>query len=292
MGRAPVDSGAARPGGSAILTLTRVLQAPAFRGSLVVVARAGYVAKGAVQLLVGALALSAAAGNRGGRITDAPGAVVAMAREPFGRPVLLALGIGLGAYAAVRFAQGLVDPEGRPPGPRTVVLRIGDVISGLAYLLLAYGTILLFLGIGAPVSGDARSRALTGEALALPYGSNLLLVSSLILFILTGWFLARAIIVRDVCTDLAVEELGRRGCRAASLLIRVASLVQTTLFGTMAYLFFRAAQVRNPAAVRGMGGVLRLITAEYGPRALAVLAVGFLAMAGSSFVEARYRRLP
>ena len=142
------------------------------------------------------------------------------------------------------------------------------------------------------MSGDARSRALTGEALALPYGSNLLLVSSLILFVLTGWFLARAIIVRDVCTDLAVEELGRRGCRAASLLIRVASLVQTTLFGTMAYLFFRAAQVRNPAAVRGMGGVLRLITAEYGPRVLAVLAVGFLAMAGSSFVEARYRRLP
>ena len=80
------------------------------------VARGGYVAKGAVQLLVGALALSAAAGNRGGRITDAPGAVVAMAREPFGRPVLLALGIGLGAYAACGSPRVLVDPEGRPPG--------------------------------------------------------------------------------------------------------------------------------------------------------------------------------
>jgi hypothetical protein len=291
MERGRVDPEAGRPGGLPLLTLNRLLQAPALRGSLVMVARAGYVAKGAVQLLVGALALSAAAGNGGGRITDAPGAVMAMAREPFGRPVLLVLGVGLFAYAALRFAQGLLDPEGRPPGVRTVILRIGDVISGLAYLLLAYGTVLLFLGTGAPVSGDARSRALTGEALALPYGSNLLLLGSLVLFIMTGWFLARAVVIRDVCTDLAVDELGHRGCRVASLLIRVASLVQTTLFGTTAYLLFRAAQVRNPAEVRGMGGVLRLITAEYGPRALAVLAVGFLAMAGSSFVEARYRRL-
>jgi hypothetical protein len=254
-------------------------------------ARIGYATKGAVQLLVGALALSAAVGNRGGRITDAPGAVVAMAREPFGRPMLLVLGIGLFAYAALRFAQGTVNPEGRPPGLRTFILRIGDLISGVAYVLLAYGTIRLFMGTGGPISGDDRSQAITGEALALPYGSNLLLLLSLILFIMAGWFLARAIIIRDVCTDLAVEELGNRGCRAASLLIRVASLVQTTLFGTMAYLFFRAAQIRDPAAVKGMGGVLRLITAEYGPRALAIIAIGFIAMAGSSFVEARYRKL-
>jgi hypothetical protein len=59
----------------------------------------------------------------------------------------------------------------------------------------------------------------------------------------------------------------------------------------MAYLFFRAAQIHDADAVKGMGGVLRLITAEYGPRALAIIAIGFIAMAGSSFIEARYRRL-
>jgi hypothetical protein len=291
MSQAPIDPEAGRPGTFAVPALKQALRAPALRTALVMGARAGYVAKGAVQLLVGALALSAAAGKRGGRITDAPGAVVAMAREPFGRPLILVLGAGLFAYAAWRFVQGLVDPEHRPLGLRTVILRIGDLISGLGYLLLAYGAVRLFLGLGAPMSSDARSRVITGEALALPYGSNLLLVLSLILFVMAGWFLARAILIRDVCTDLATDELGPQGCRAASLLIRVASLVQTTLFGTMAYLFFRAAQVRDPAAVRGMGGILRLITAEYGPPSLAALAVGFLAMAGSSFVEARYRRL-
>ena len=265
--------------------------ADAVRFSLVAFARYGLAAKGMVQLLIGTLALSAAVGNRGGRVTDAAGALVAMGREPFGRPVLLLLAIGLLGYAALRLVQGFLDPEARPRTAKIMVLRVGDVISGGAYMLLAYGTFRLFLGTGAPVSADARSRTLTGEALALPYGSNLLMAFALLLMIMAGFFLARAVLIKDVCADLAVDELGPAGCKTASLLIRVASLVQTTIFGTMGYLFFRAALVRNPAEVRGAGGVLRLISAEYGTRVLAVLAVGFLAMAGSSFVEARYRRL-
>ena len=58
----------------------------------------------------------------------------------------------------------------------------------------------------------------------------------------------------------------------------------------MATLFYRAALWHNPNQVRGMGGVLRLLVARHGVTVLVVVACGFLAMAVTSFVEARWRK--
>jgi hypothetical protein len=254
--------------------------------------RFGFAAKGAVQLLIGALALAAAVGDRQGKVTDAAGALRAVAREPFGRPVLLLVAAGLVGYASFKLLQGVLDPENRPPGWRTRLFRVADTFSGVLYLLLAIGTVRLFLGLGAPISGDARSRFWTGEALAVPHGDLLLMLGAFVLGAIACLFLARALIVRDVCADLRVDELGPSNCRAAGALIRVASLVQASLFGTVATLLYRAAEVRDPAQVSGTGGALRLLGAQHGRLALALLAVGMLAMGLSSFVEARWRKLP
>ena len=258
---------------------------------LVALVRLGIAAKGVVQLLIGALALAAALGEPRGRVTDAAGALRPLAREPFGRPLVLAVGIGLLAYATFRLVQAVFDPEHRPPGWSRRFFRLADGVSGVAYLLLGVGTTKLFLGLGAPVSGDVRSRAWTGEALALPYGPILLTLSAAVVAGIALLFLARSLVVRDVCADLEVEELGASGCRAAALLIRVASLVQACLFGTIATLLYRAAQIQDPGQVSSTGGALRLLGARHGTTALTLLAIGLLAMAGSSFVEARFRKL-
>lgn len=259
------------------------------RAGLVALARFGLVVKGLLQLLVGVLALAAVIGHQRGRVTDGPGALLALAREPFGRPALFLLALGLFSYAGFRVVQGVFDPQRRPPGPGTIFFRIADVTSGIGYLLLAIGAARLFMGLGA-VSSDARSRALTAETLALPYGPNMLLAFAFVLLALTGLFLARAFVVRDVCGDLAKETLGAQGCRLAAILIRFASVVQAVLFGTMATLFFRVARWQDPTAARGMAGVLRFIGARWGTFVLALVAVGFLAMAATSFIEARWRK--
>jgi hypothetical protein len=74
-------------------------------------------------------------------------------------------------------------------------------------------------------------------------------------------------------------------------MIRVASGLQALLFGTMASLVHRAALLHDANAVRGMGGVLRFLGARSGTAVLVMLAVGFVIMSGTSFVEARWRRL-
>jgi hypothetical protein len=258
------------------------------RSGLVTLARFGLVVKGVLQLLVGVLALAAALGERHGRIVDAPGALLTVARERFGRPLLLLLAIGLFAYAGFRLFQGLFDPQRRPLTPGTAFFRVGDLLSGVGYVLLGIGASRLFMGLRA-VSSDARSRRLTAEALALPYGPKMLLVFAAVVFALALLFLARAFFVRDVCGDLLTERMGVVSCRVAAFLIRFASLVQAILFATMATLFHRAAVWHDAGAVRGMGGVLRLISARQGTAALALIAVGFIAMAGTSFIEARWR---
>jgi hypothetical protein len=258
---------------------------------LVGYARFSFAAKGVLQLLVGALALAAAMGERRGRVTDAAGALRDVAREPFGRPVVLMVAVGLLGYAAFKFIEGLFDPRRRSPGLRTGLFRLGDGFSGVAYLLLGIGATQLFLRSGAPTSGDARTRYWTSEALTLPYGDGLLLLAAAVFGGIACLFLARALVIRDVCADLDVDALGPTGCRAAATLIRVASLVQATLFGTVAYLLLRAAEVHDANQVRGTGGALRLLSAHHGRLALGLLAAGMLAMGLSSFVEARWRKM-
>jgi hypothetical protein len=259
------------------------------RSGLVALVRFGLVVKGGLQLLVGTLALAAVVGDSHGRITDASGALLTLARERYGRALLLVLAVGLFGYAGFRLFQGLFDPERRPRTPGTALFRVADLFSGVGYVLLGIGAVRLFLGLGATTS-DARTRRLTAEALALPYGPKMLLIFAGVIFVLALLFVARAFIVRDVCGDLLTEQMGVAGCRTAAALIRFASVVQAILFGTMATLFYRAAVAQNPGAVRGMGGVLRVISARQGTWVLGLVAVGFIAMAINSFIEARWRK--
>jgi hypothetical protein len=257
----------------------------------VAVWRFGLVVKGLLQLLIGLLALAAAFGERHGRITDAAGALRAIAAQPLTRPILLLLSLGLLAYAGLRLVEGLLDPRRRPPVPRTWLYRVGDVVGGVTYILLGIGAARLFMGLGGPPTGDARSRRLAAETLALPYGPKMLVLCALVLGALAALFVARALLVRDVCGDLQKEQMGPVTRRAAAVMIRVASGLQALLFGTMATLVYRAAQLHDARAVRGMGGVLRFLGARPGTAILALLAIGFVIMSGTSFIEARWRKL-
>jgi hypothetical protein len=108
---------------------------------------------------------------------------------------------------------------------------------------------------------------------------------------LTILFLARAFVVRDVCGDLRKDEMDPATQRAAAAMIRIASLLQAVLFATVAWLLFRAASLHDAGSVRGFGGVLKFLAARQGTALLVVMALGFVIMSGTSFVEARWRKL-
>src|SRR3954454_21717874 len=73
--------------------------------------RAGFVARGAVYAVIGILALKVAAGQ-GGKLESQKGALRTVAKQPFGKVLLVLVAVGLGGYALWRLARAAV---GRGP---------------------------------------------------------------------------------------------------------------------------------------------------------------------------------
>jgi hypothetical protein len=100
------------------------------------VARAGFVAKGAVYLVLGTLAARAAVGM-GGRVTDAHGVLRSVLQASYGRLLLGLLAAGLFGYALWRFMEAFADANGKGRGVKGLGARTGYAVSGAIYGSLA-----------------------------------------------------------------------------------------------------------------------------------------------------------
>jgi Domain of Unknown Function (DUF1206) len=81
--------------------------------ALELLARTGFLVKGLLYIVIGALAFAAATGI-GGRVTGTRGALLTILAQPFGRTLLLVAITGLLGYALWRVLQGL--PRSIPVG--------------------------------------------------------------------------------------------------------------------------------------------------------------------------------
>src|SRR5688500_9134970 len=108
-------------------------------------ARAGYLAKGVVYLLIGILAFQAAAGA-GGAVTGPEGALLAILRQPAGRLLLGITAVGLSGYAVWRLFCAAFDPEHHDKDAKRLFVRVGYAGSGLAHGALALQAARLALG--------------------------------------------------------------------------------------------------------------------------------------------------
>src|SRR5688500_5424301 len=85
---------------------------PTQAGWMRTLSRAGFATKGFVYVLIGGLAVLAAIGE-GGRVTGSQGAVRTLGEQPFGRILLIAVAVGLMAYAAWALAEAIFNVRGK-----------------------------------------------------------------------------------------------------------------------------------------------------------------------------------
>ncbi len=97
--------------------------------------RWGFVANAIVYLIVGTLALKWGLGA-GGRLTDPDGAFLALHREPFGRPLLIALIPGFFSYALWRVLAAIYDGDGDGSDAAGLFNRAFGVLKGILYAAL------------------------------------------------------------------------------------------------------------------------------------------------------------
>src|SRR5215212_3148517 len=93
-------------------------------------ARAGLLARGVVYGVIGVLAVKLALGD-GGKATNQQGALQTIAKQPFGKVLLVLVAVGLAGYALWRLVRAAIGHG--PEASDDTKERIAGLFSGIAY---------------------------------------------------------------------------------------------------------------------------------------------------------------
>jgi Domain of Unknown Function (DUF1206) len=145
-------------------------------GAIERLARVGFLVKGVLYVVIGALALQVAA-RAGGRVTGTRGALTAVLGQPFGRTLLLVAAIGLLGHAAWRVLQGLFDPDRLGHDWRGLAIRASFVARGVVHAVLGRQAFRLYRGLSA--SSGTSEREVATEAFRWPLGDWLVVLAGL-----------------------------------------------------------------------------------------------------------------
>lgn len=252
-------------------------------------ARFGYVAKGFLYLIIGALAAGGALGTGGGT-TDTRGAMGTVLVAPYGRALLAAMALGLLGHAVWRMTQGVFDPERRGSDVKAMLLRASFVGRGLVHAGLAYSAVRIAT-YRAPAGGGGNAKAdhWTARAIELPGGTWIVWIAALSFAGFGAYQVYRGAAAKlgeQLNTGAASAETGRWVIGVSRFGIAARGLV----FMAIGLLFGRAAMQHDPNEAGGIAEALDALTA-LGRGPFAAIAVGLMAYGGYQFVNARYRKI-
>lgn len=250
-------------------------------------ARLGYAARGAVNLIIGSLALLAALGP-GGQATGSKGALRELLLHPFGGVLLGIVGLGLFGFALWRTLQGLLDADSHGTGAKGLAVRAGALISAVTYAGLGISAFGLLMGRGGGGGDDQSAQDWTRWLLSKPAGEILVALAGLVVMgvgvamLARGW---RASFTRHLrCPAEAsrwVVPLGRLGFAARGVVFLIIGIFLVV-----------AAWQSDPQEVRGLGSALLALQEQpFGRVLFGVVALGLAAFGIFEFAEARYRRI-
>ncbi|MYU35683.1 DUF1206 domain-containing protein [Streptomyces sp. SID8358] len=254
-------------------------------------ARAGFVARGVIYLLVGLLAARIAFAGGSGKQADRGGAIAEIAEQPFGKVLLWALGIALVGMALWRLSEALfgqAGPDGRDASKRAVAAGRFVFYSFVAYSVLSYAVGVQGSGSG---SSDRRTADVTAKALGWTGGQWIVGIAGVVVVGAGLWIAFRAI-ARKYHKHLKTAEMTRRTRQAVDVVGVFGGAVRGGVFATAGGFAIAAAVQHEPGKAKGMDDTLRSFTqTPVGPWLLVLVAVGLAAFGLFSWANARYRKV-
>jgi hypothetical protein len=246
----------------------------------------GFFVYGGVYVLLGALAAKVALGT-GGRITGTKGVILEVAREPFGNILLVFVMVGLFAYSLWRLVGAIADPEGRGKTAMGVVVRVGRLISAIAYAALALFALGIVIGDGGGGNPNWALRLIT-EPLGAVIGA---LVGLIIIAVGIDQF--RKAITGDFGERLSERRMSwleRSGGRYAARVGFTARGIVFTMTG--AYLLYAVFDA-NPSKAKSVDELLvTLLRLPYGDWIMGFVALGLAAYGLFMILVSLHRRHP
>jgi hypothetical protein len=248
-------------------------------------ARAGFVARGLVYLIIAVLAIKLATGE-GGTNADQEQALRTIAEQPFGEVLLLLVAVGLAGYALWMLARAAIGH-----GVETTDSgfdRVSAVASAVAYGVLCATAVAVLVGSG---SQSGSPKEATGGVLDWPGGTVLVAITGAVV-IGVGIYQGYKGLARKFLEETNTGEMSpqvRAGYTAFGVFGYVARAVVFVLVG---YGLIKAAVDYDPKKAVGLDGALHeLANSSYGPWVLGLVAVGLAGFGLYSIADARYHRV-
>ena len=249
-------------------------------------AKAGFVARGAVYILIGILALAIALGKPAPE-ADRTGALQAVAAQPFGKLLLWLLVIGFCAMALWRFAQAYygVRRRGHRGGQEALAAA-----RGVLYAVFFIGTLRYVLGLPAPHSTNQQARDFTTTAMAHSYGRILILLVGIVIAVI-GLAMVRIGATKSFLKDLQLGRASRRTRKVVERLGVVGNIARGLVFAGVGVFMIDAAATYDANKAKGIDATLRSFAhTPVGPLLLVIVAIGLAVFGVYSLAEARWHR--
>lgn len=244
------------------------------------IARAGFLARAVVYLMLGWIALAARA-----RADEGQNAVFDELRDmPGGSALLIATAAGLFAYGFYRLATAALDLDGKGNDANGIMARMGALFSGLAHCALGYSALQFLSAIKKSGGADDRSHDAARTLLDLPLGPVLVgVVGAYFLLIAasqarTGW---KASFMKQISSNAP---------KITCTLGRIGHLARAAVFAVIGWSFIRSAWLEDEDQARAIGGALGYLRANHW--LFLIVAVGLLVFGVFSLILARYRIVP
>lgn len=252
--------------------------------------RVGYMAKGIVYMIIGALALLAAFGP-GGNTTGTTGAVEYVSTMPFGKLLLWIIGIGLFGYIIWNLIKAIKDPQHEGKDGKGLIKRIGYFVSAVIYGNLAIGAILLAMRKKSSSGGGESEKEISARLMEQPFGVWLVGLLGLIILIYGIYELQSGARLKFL-EQLKTHEMNDKELRAAKQAGRTGLIARGIVLGMIGFFFIRTAWTHNPEESKGIGGALDELAAQpFGMFILAIVAAGLILYGIYQIVRGRYERM-
>lgn len=247
-------------------------------------ARAGYVTKGAIYGLIGALAIQQSI-SAGGDTTGTREAIRTFASAPLGVVFLALLVVGLGGYVVWRAVQALFDPGEAPGGGRSRLgLRAFYLASSVLYGGLALYALQLLVGTG----GGGGSSGWTYRLMERGWGRWV--VGAVGVGVVgRGLFQLMKACTASFREEIRSFELAPGRERLAVGVSRVGLSARGVVFGIVGAFLVLAAIHHDPSDARGLSGALAVLADR--PALLGAIGSGLVCYAIYQWFKAGYRMI-
>jgi hypothetical protein len=248
------------------------------------VARVGLGARAAVYLIMGALAVAVAAGDRHSSV-DQRGALRTVLHQPFGTLLVWLLACGFLAYSLWRFSEVAFGPSGEKDG---LVPRAKSLVRGAAYCVFAIGAFSILMG--SRESQSHQQEGIADTAIHLPGGQ-------VILGLAGACFVAAGILmVWEGATTKFLAYFDYLPPLRRTIVVwlgRVGTITRGIVFAFAGGLVVLGAWWADASTSGGINDVVQsAIDRPFGGGAVAVMGVGLILFGVYGVTEALWRHVP